>query len=127
MTTAARNYHEGRDEMNLADFPIAALQRAQKGDGNGGKLDQIVFRATRYDPALRQRVSQKATLTSAGRAGLPTPARKSSSLPTNPAAGGTPATLSAPSADTEAAIAPRAPTVRTVSFTQSTLPAVSSC
>src|SRR4051812_32668711 len=65
---------DGRDEMNLADFPIAALQRAQKGDGNGGKLDQIVFRATRYDPALRQRVSQKVTLTSAGREGLPTPA-----------------------------------------------------
>jgi hypothetical protein len=65
---------DGRDEMNLADFPIAALQRAQKADGNGGKLDQITFRATRYDPALRQRVSQKVTLTSTARDGLPTPA-----------------------------------------------------
>lgn len=65
---------EGRDEMNLADFPIAALQRAQKGDGNGGKVDQITFRATRYDPALRQRVWQKVTITSTARDGLPTPA-----------------------------------------------------
>ena len=65
---------DGRDEMNLADFPISALQRAQKGDGNGGKLDQIVFRATRYDPAIRQRVEQKVTLSSTARDGLPTPA-----------------------------------------------------
>src|SRR3954453_4241867 len=65
---------DGRDEMNLADFPISALQRAQKGDGNGGKLDQITFRATRYDPNLRQRVSQKVTLPSTARDGLPTPA-----------------------------------------------------
>src|SRR3954465_8324897 len=65
---------EGRDEMNLADFPVSILQRVQKGDGNGGKLDQITFRATRYDPTLRQRVSPKVTLRPAGRPGLPTPA-----------------------------------------------------
>src|SRR6478609_7026635 len=65
---------DGRDEMNLADFPISALQRAQKGDGKGGKLDQITFRATRYDPAIRQRVEQKVTLSSSARDGLPTPA-----------------------------------------------------
>ena len=40
-------------------------------------------------------------------AGLPAAARKSSSLPTNPAAGGTPATLSAPSANTAPTSAPR--------------------
>ena len=62
---------DGRDEMNLADFPISALQRAQKGDGNGGKLDQIAFRATRYDPAIRQRVEQKVTLTSTMGPGIP--------------------------------------------------------
>src|SRR5215475_12331788 len=65
---------DGRDEMNLADFPISILQRVQKGDGNGGKLDQITFHATRYDPILRQRVQQKVTLTSTARDGLPTPA-----------------------------------------------------
>src|SRR5947208_2540070 len=65
---------DGRDEMNLADFPISALQRAQKGDGQGGKLDRLEFTASRYDPASRQRVSQKVTLTSTARDGLPTPA-----------------------------------------------------
>lgn len=65
---------DGRDELNLADFPISALQRAQKGDGNGGKLDRLEFSATRYDPVSRGRVAQKVTLTSTARDGLPTPA-----------------------------------------------------
>jgi plasmid replication initiation protein len=65
---------DGRDEMNLADFPISALPRAQKGDAAGGKLDRREFTATRYDPASRQRVQQKVTLTSTARDGLPTPA-----------------------------------------------------
>src|SRR5262245_26894348 len=60
--------------MNLADFPISALQRQQKGDGAGGKLDRMEFEASRYDPAARQRVRQKVTLTSTARDGLPTPA-----------------------------------------------------
>src|SRR3954451_8271059 len=65
---------DGRDEMNLADFPISALQRAQKSDGAGGKLDRMEFAATRYDPASRQRVRQRVTLTSTASDGLPTPA-----------------------------------------------------
>src|SRR4051794_29673681 len=65
---------DGRDEMNLADFPISVLQRAQKGDGNGGKLDRITFRATRHVAHLRQRVGQTVTLTSTAHDGLPTPA-----------------------------------------------------
>src|SRR5689334_9938774 len=65
---------DGRDEMNLADFPISALQRTQKGDGAGGKQDRLEFTATRYDPVSRQRVQQKVTLTSTSRDGLPTPA-----------------------------------------------------
>jgi hypothetical protein len=69
-----RGYRDGRDEMNLADFPISALQRVQKSDGQGGKLDRMEFTATRYDPATRQRVRQKVTLTSTARDGLPTPA-----------------------------------------------------
>src|SRR5436853_5513094 len=67
-------YRDGRDEMNLADFPISALPRAQKGDGAGGKLDRLELTASRYDPASRQRVRQKVTLTSTARDGLPTPA-----------------------------------------------------
>ncbi len=69
-----RGFRDGRDEMNLADFPISALQRVQKSDGQGGKLDRLEFRASRYDPATRQRVQQKITLTSTARDGLPTPA-----------------------------------------------------
>jgi hypothetical protein len=69
-----RGYRDGRDEMNLADFPISALQRVQKGDGQGGKLDRMEFTASRYDPVTRQRVKQKITLTSTARDGLPTPA-----------------------------------------------------
>ncbi|MFM7151536.1 MAG: replication initiator protein A, partial [Gemmataceae bacterium] len=37
-------------------------------------MDRLEFTATRYDPALRQRVRQKVTLTSTARDGLPTPA-----------------------------------------------------
>src|SRR4051812_19609181 len=67
-------YRDGRDEMNLADFPISALQRTQKSDGDGRKVDRMELTATRYDPASRQRVQQRVTLTSTARDGLPTPA-----------------------------------------------------
>jgi hypothetical protein len=69
-----RRYPDGRDEMNLADFPISALQRQQPSDAAGRKLDRLEFEASRYDPATRQRVRQKVTLTSSAREGLPTPA-----------------------------------------------------
>ena len=49
-------YHDGRDEMNLADFPISALQRQQPSDDDGRKLDRLEFEASRYDPVTRQRV-----------------------------------------------------------------------
>ena len=61
---ANRKYHDGRDEMNLADFPISALQRQQPSDDDGRKLDRLEFEATRYDPVTHQRVRQKVTLTS---------------------------------------------------------------
>lgn len=67
-------YRDGRDEMNLADFPISALVRAQKSDDEGRKLDRLEFTASRYDPVSRQRLQQKVTLTSTARDGLPTPA-----------------------------------------------------
>jgi hypothetical protein len=69
-----RRYPEGRDEMNLADFPISALQRVQKCDDTGRKVDRLEFEASRYDPASRQRVRQRVTLTSTAHDGLPTPA-----------------------------------------------------
>src|SRR6516165_8829380 len=69
-----RRYHDGRDEMNLADFPISVLQRQQPSDGNGQKLDTIVYESSRLDPASRQRVTQRVTLQSSAREGLPTPA-----------------------------------------------------
>jgi hypothetical protein len=60
--------------MNLADFPISALQRTQRADDDGRKLDRIEFISSRYDPIKRQRVTQKVTLTSTAQDGLPTPA-----------------------------------------------------
>lgn len=76
MTTndTPRRYPDGRDEMNLADFPISALQRQQPEDAEGRKVDRLEFEASRYDPATRQRVRQKVTLSSSAREGLPTPA-----------------------------------------------------
>ena len=56
-TNPDARYRDGRDEMNLADFPISALQRAQKGDGVGGKLDRKEFTASRYDAGSRGRNS----------------------------------------------------------------------
>jgi hypothetical protein len=67
-------YHDGRDEMNLADFPISALQRRQGSTADGRKIDHLEFQATRYDPVKRQRVAQKVTLLSSASDGLPTPA-----------------------------------------------------
>src|SRR5262249_46682654 len=46
----------------------------QKSDGDGHKLDRLEFEGSRYDPATRQRVRQRVTLTSTARDGLPTPA-----------------------------------------------------
>jgi plasmid replication initiation protein len=69
-----RKYHDGRDEMNLADFPISALQRQQPSDADGHKRDRLEFEATRYDSVTHQRVRQRVTLTSTSRDGLPTPA-----------------------------------------------------
>jgi hypothetical protein len=69
-----RRYPDGRDEMNLADFPISALQRQQLTDADGRKIDRLEFEASRYDSNTRQRVKQKVTLTSSSTEGLPTPA-----------------------------------------------------
>jgi hypothetical protein len=76
MTTnnSPRRYPDGRDEMNLADFPISALQRQQPSDADGRKLDRLEFEASRYDPTTRQRIRQKVILSSSAREGLPTPA-----------------------------------------------------
>lgn len=73
-TETKRSYHDGRDEMNLADFPISVLQRQQPSDENGQKKDTIVYESSRLDPATRQRVVQRVTLTTSAREGLPTPA-----------------------------------------------------
>jgi hypothetical protein len=64
---------DGRDEMNLADFPLAALTRTQKADGDR-KLDRLEFTSSRFDPSARRRVQQKVTLSSTAHEGLPTPA-----------------------------------------------------
>ena len=69
--------------MNLADFPISALQRRQPADADGRKRDRLQFEATRYDPATRRRVRQCVTLTSSARDGLPTPAGRATAIASN--------------------------------------------
>jgi Replication initiator protein A len=64
---------QGRDELNLADFPISVLKYQQPKDVLGRKLDTVVYQASRYDSHIRQRVPQRVTLTTSSRYGLPTP------------------------------------------------------
>lgn len=64
---------EGRDELNIAEFPIATLQRQQPPDSKA-KRDTVVFRSTRYDPIRRERVPQTVTVVAPAKFGLPTPA-----------------------------------------------------
>ena len=71
------SYADGRDELNLADFPISILQRQPPRDPEGRKLDQVVYEATTYDPVMRRRIPQRVTLTTSSRYGLPTPADES--------------------------------------------------
>jgi len=63
---------EGRDELNIAEFPISSLQR--QGGGVRKKTDTLIFRSSRYDPIRRQRVPQTVTIVAPARFGLPTPA-----------------------------------------------------
>jgi hypothetical protein len=67
-------YQDGRDELNLADFPISVLQRQQPTDADGEKRDTAVYEAGRYDRDARQRVRQRVILETSSRHGLPTPA-----------------------------------------------------
>src|SRR4051794_11558911 len=68
---------DGRDEMNLADFPISVLRRQAPRDAEGRMIDQMVYEASTYDPVGRRRVPQRVTLTTSSRYGLPTPADES--------------------------------------------------
>ncbi len=67
-------FQDGRDELNLADFPISVLQRQQPLDEDGAKRDTAVYQASRYDRESRQRQQQRVTLETSSRHGLPTPA-----------------------------------------------------
>lgn len=69
-----QRFHDGRDELNLADFPISVLQRQQPLDEQGTKLDTAVYEASRYNPESRQRQQQRVILEATTRHGLPTPA-----------------------------------------------------
>jgi hypothetical protein len=68
------SYRDGRDELNLADFPISVLQRQQPLDERGDKLDSATYQASRYDREARQRTQQRVILETSSRHGLPTPA-----------------------------------------------------
>lgn len=65
---------QGRDHLNLAEFPISVLPRQQPVDGDGRKADTIVYRSHTYDRQTRRLLPQTVTLTTASRYGLPTPA-----------------------------------------------------
>jgi hypothetical protein len=69
-----KRYQDGRDELNLADFPISVLQRQQPLDENGVKLDTAIYQSSRYDPDSRRRQQQRVILETSSRHGLPTPA-----------------------------------------------------
>jgi hypothetical protein len=69
-----QRYCEGRDELNLADFPISVLQRQQPVGADGKKIDTAVYEASRFDRRTRERQKQKVVLEANARYGLPTPA-----------------------------------------------------
>jgi hypothetical protein len=69
-----RRYRDGRDELNLADFPISVLQRQQPTDAQGTKLDTVAYEASRYDARAGKRQQQRVILETSSRLGLPTPA-----------------------------------------------------
>ncbi len=64
---------DGRDEMNLADFPISVLDSHQPTRIDGGKVDTVVYEASRYDPLTKRRLPQRVTLLTNSQIGLPTP------------------------------------------------------
>jgi hypothetical protein len=69
-----KSFTDGRDELNLAEFPISVLQRQQPVTEDGLKRDSVTYQASRYDPGTRQRLQQRVVLETNSRYGLPTPA-----------------------------------------------------
>lgn len=63
---------QGRDELNLAEFPISVLQWQQPRSEEGTKMHTILYKSSRFDPAINAWVPQRVTLSS--EEGLPTPA-----------------------------------------------------
>jgi Replication initiator protein A len=61
------NYQEGRDELNLAEFPISAI---------GNRLDPsvktILFQDTAFDKSTGETIRRKLTITASDQYGLPT-------------------------------------------------------
>ena len=61
------NYQEGRDELNLAEFPISAI---------GNRLDPsvktILFQDTAFDRSSGETIARKLTITASEKYGLPT-------------------------------------------------------
>lgn len=59
--------HDGRDELNLAEFPVAALSmRLPRGQNT------LVFQDHVWDRGKRQRVTRKLTVSASDKYGLPT-------------------------------------------------------
>src|SRR5260370_32510669 len=61
------NYQEGRDELNLAEFPISAI---------GNRLDPsvktILFEDAAFDKSTGETITRKLTITASDQYGLPT-------------------------------------------------------
>lgn len=60
-------YQEGRDEMNLAEFPIAALTNRVDPEAK-----TIVFKDTTYDKKTASLIDRKLTVSASDKYGLPT-------------------------------------------------------
>src|ERR1700732_5401058 len=61
------NYQEGRDELNLAEFPISAI-----GNRFDPSVKTILFQDVAFDKASGETIRRKLTITASDQYGLPT-------------------------------------------------------
>lgn len=64
---------QGRDEVNLIDFPIATLRHQQPVGRDGTRPDEMVCVIESYDSDLQKTIPRKLTRRTASRYGFPTP------------------------------------------------------
>ena len=60
------NYQEGRDELNLAEFPISAI-----GNRFDPSVKTILFQDVAFDKSTGETITRKLTITASDQYGLP--------------------------------------------------------